>query len=278
MLSPWEHWTGQRSSTSHGGAACVNMCCGWMRTSHARLQLSHIGDNCFMYSCPTTRSTPFWYIKVPSLNSSILIVFQVIWHMWLIGDTWDVWLFGFEVLRHDNKISRFSLITNYSKKLQWQQFPCLSVACVQDKCRSRHGGSIWSLLMWIELSLLLHLLHQSWFTAETSVHWDICPPSIIDDWVFLCHICRILGHLQFSLITQYKLFNLKKMHSNKLSNVLFQVVLSCVLVSVRHVSVTEKSNPKLKKRQGVLVLSGMCTSITYAFTASILKRSVVFKH
>ena len=117
MLSPWEHWTGQRSSTSHGGAACVNMCCGWMRTSHARLQLSHIVDNCFMYSCPTTRSTPLWYIEVPSLNSSIFIVFLGIWHMWLIGDTWDVWLFGFEVLRHDNKISRFSLITNYSKKI-----------------------------------------------------------------------------------------------------------------------------------------------------------------
>ena len=122
MLSPWEHWTGQRSSTSHGGAACVNMCCGWMRTSHARLQLSHIGDNCFMYSCPTTRSTPLWYIEVPSLNSSIFIVFQGIWHMWLIGDTWDVWLFGFEVLRHDNKISRFSLITNYSKKCSGSNF------------------------------------------------------------------------------------------------------------------------------------------------------------
>ena len=85
-------------------------------------------------------------------------------------DMCDCLVFGF--LRHDKKMFWWSLITNYCKKLQWQQFPCLSMACLQDKCRSRHGGSTWSLLIWIELSLLLHLLHRTWFGAETFVHTD----------------------------------------------------------------------------------------------------------
>ena len=85
-------------------------------------------------------------------------------------DMCDCLVFGF--LRHDKKMFWWSLITNYCKKLQWQQFPCLSMACLQDKCRSRHGGSTWSLLIWIELSLLLHLLHRSWLSAETFVHTE----------------------------------------------------------------------------------------------------------
>jgi hypothetical protein len=64
------------------------------------------------------------------------------------------------------------LITNYCKKLQWQQFPCLSMASLQDKCRWRHGGSTWSLLIWIELSLLLHLLHRSCICADTFVRTE----------------------------------------------------------------------------------------------------------